>query len=132
MLLLDTHAWLWARSSPNRLSAHARSLIKSEPLCISAISCWEVATLVRLGRIELDRDIDTWIGRALAEQPTVSVVPVSREIATVAGQLDSAFPGDPADRIIFSTAIQMKCSLLTKDRKLRSFSKTQTVWNYEP
>jgi PIN domain nuclease of toxin-antitoxin system len=92
------------------------------------MSCWEVATLVRLGRIELDRETDTWIGLALSEQPTVSVVPISREIATGAGRLDGDFPGDPADRIIFSTAVLMKCALLTKDKRLRGYSKTQTAW----
>jgi PIN domain nuclease of toxin-antitoxin system len=97
-------------------------------LAVSAISCWEIATLWRLGRIELDRDVATWVGRAVAEEPPVSVIGVSREIAVSAGELGSAFPGDPADRIIFATAAAQRCALVTKDRRLRSYSAALTVW----
>ena len=129
MILLDTHAWLWLRSSPEKLSSQGRSFTLGEPLAVSAISCWEVATLSRLGRIKLDSSVDAWIGRALSGQPEISVVPVSRDIATNAGGLDEPFPGDPADRIIFTTAVVLKCSLLTKDRRLRDYSPAVAVWD---
>ena len=128
MILLDTHTLLWLRSDPGRLSNQARSLIAANDLAVSAISCWEIATLVRLERIELDRDVDAWIGRALSESPSISVVDLTRDIAVKAGNLDDTFPGDPADRIIFATASAQRCPLLTKDRRLRAFSPEQTVW----
>lgn len=128
MIVLDTHVWLWFRSAPTLLAAGARDVIAGETLAVSSISCWEVATLSRLGKIELDRDIDAWIGRALAEAPSVSAIAVSREIAVAAGQLGSAFPGDPADRIIFATAVTQKCSLVTKDGRLQSYAPALTVW----
>lgn len=128
MILLDTHVWLWLRSQPDRLPAHAHSLVQSDDPVVSAISCWEIATLERLGRIELDRDVETWIGRAISEPPAIRIVEVSRDIAIGAGRLDDTFPGDPADRIIYTTALSLRCLLLTKDRRLRSFAPMQTVW----
>lgn len=129
MLLLDTHAWLWARSAPERLPSRARRLIESESLAVSVISCWEVATLARLKRVELDRDVEAWMARAIAEEPVISAIPVSREIATAAGGLAPPFPGDPADRIIVSTATAMGWPLLTRDRHLRTHAPAPTVWD---
>ncbi|MFN2568876.1 MAG: type II toxin-antitoxin system VapC family toxin, partial [Candidatus Dormibacteria bacterium] len=120
MILIDTHAWLWFRSSPDRLPERARRLIQTEPLAVSTISCWEVATLVRLGRLGLDRDVNAWVVRALVEEPPVTAIPVSREIAVTAGGLRAPFPGDPADRLILSTAVALRCPLLTRDHRLRT------------
>lgn len=31
----------------------------------------------------------------------------------------TSFPGDPADRLIYATAVEYGCPLITKDRRLR-------------
>jgi PIN domain nuclease of toxin-antitoxin system len=127
-VVLDTHAWLWLRSDPDRLSPTARQAIEdADRLGICAISCWEVATLARRGRIALDRDVEAWIGQALAGQ-RVESVPLTAEIATTAGLLDERFPGDPADRIIYATARASSAPLITRDRALRSFDPQRTIW----
>jgi PIN domain nuclease of toxin-antitoxin system len=48
---------------------------------------------------------------------TVSITPA---IAATAVSLPSSFPGDPADRLIYATAIEHGLRLVTKDVKLRS------------
>jgi PIN domain nuclease of toxin-antitoxin system len=54
-LLLDTHVWWWWVTGEPRLStAQKRALAKTspeEPLQISDISLWEIATLASLGRL---------------------------------------------------------------------------------
>jgi PIN domain nuclease of toxin-antitoxin system len=40
-------------------------------------------------------------------------------IAETAVSLPSSFPGDPADRLIYATAIEHGLRLVTKDRNLR-------------
>jgi len=53
VILLDTHAWVWFVNGDARLSASAAHAIDRElRVGISAISCWEVATLVRKQRLE--------------------------------------------------------------------------------
>jgi PIN domain nuclease of toxin-antitoxin system len=53
--LLDTHTFLWAAFSPNKLSAKARNEIRSaeNQVCISIVSFWEISLKYTLGKIEL-------------------------------------------------------------------------------
>lgn len=44
-MLLDTHAWVWWISSPEKLSPAAREAVEdAHELGVSPISCWELAT----------------------------------------------------------------------------------------
>jgi PIN domain nuclease of toxin-antitoxin system len=128
-VLLDTHAWLWWASEPGRLSQRAIEAIESaETIGVSAISCWEVAMLVRKGRIALDREPATWIRQALA-RPGLLALSVSPPLAVDAGLLDAReFPGDPADRLIYATAKGEGLTLVTRDRRLREFDPRGTLW----
>lgn len=100
-----------------------------EPLAVSAIRCWEVATLVRRGRIALDRDVRSWISGALAGDPPVEAVSVGPDVAVRAGELDERFPGDSADRIILATAQTLGCRLITRDRRIRRYAPGATLWD---
>jgi PIN domain nuclease of toxin-antitoxin system len=127
LIVLDTHVWLWWTASPKKLSRRVREAIeRTDRVGISAISCWEVATLARLGRIQLDRPVETWVAQALAQE-RASALRVSDRIAVHAGLLEH-FPGDPADRLIYATALAEGAQLATKDRALRSFDRERTVW----
>jgi len=57
VLLLDTHVLLWVLTGDGRLHASARDLIEDElrrrHLFVSSVTYWELAQLVRLGRIDL-------------------------------------------------------------------------------
>ena len=56
-LLLDTHVCLWVVIGSPRLTAAARSDIKSaEQTFVSAASIWEIGIKARLGKIEADTD----------------------------------------------------------------------------
>ena len=67
--MLDTHAWIWWRADPTRLSDTAEQAIaEADALGLSSISVWELGMLVRRGRISLDRDVGAWTRRALAER----------------------------------------------------------------
>ena len=57
MILLDTHVWLWLLHDPSRLPDAANQLIavqeSPDSLLISAISVWEVAVKVSVGKLTL-------------------------------------------------------------------------------
>jgi PIN domain nuclease of toxin-antitoxin system len=57
-------------------------------------------------------------------------VPASPAIAATAAALPDAFPGDPADRLIYATAIEKGWQLVTKDDRLRRYRHPTkiTVW----
>lgn len=122
-VLLDTHVILWWQADAGRLSVAAERLIASaDTLLISPLSCWEIATLARQERVVLDRDPAVWIGKLLQE-PRVSVASLTPEAAVWAGLLDRHdFPGDPIDRLIYGTALDLRVALVSKDERLRSFA----------
>jgi PIN domain nuclease of toxin-antitoxin system len=127
MILLDTHAFLWFSAAPEKLSSRARAAIdEADAVGVCAITCWEIAMLVVRGRLELDRGVRAWLAHAL-DQPDVELVPLTPTIAVRAAQLQ-AVHGDPADRMVLASALELHVDLVTKDRRLRRSKEVTTVW----
>lgn len=129
MIILDTHAWLWWFTAPERLSDAAREAIDGAlGIGVSTLSAWEIATLVARGRISLDREVSMWVRQALADARIDSLAP-SPEVAVAAGLLDAkSFPGDPVDRLIYATARSIGATLITRDEAIRAFDSASTLW----
>lgn len=122
MILLDTHVWVWWLDGGTQLPADYQSLIRAEQpkgLGVAAISCWEVAKLVELGRLQLALPVDQWLAQAL--QPPVQLLPLSPEVAVGSTQLPGTFHRDPADQMIVATARVYGCPLVTLDRLIRAY-----------
>ena len=115
-VILDSHVIHWWSAEPDRVSADAaRAIEEADELAVADISWFELAWLARHERIVLSIPIAAWLQR-LAVQ--VRTVPVTPAIANTAVSLPSSFPGDPADRLIYATAIELGWPLVTKDRRL--------------
>lgn len=129
MILLDTHAWLWWTAAPEHLSSAAAAAIEEATrVGVSSLSAWEIGTLARRGRISLDRDIRLWVRQAFA-QPRVVAISPGPDIAIAAAALDrETFPGDPIDRLIYATARDADALLVTRDRGIRGFDPSNTIW----
>jgi len=108
---LDTHVLVHALSGD--LSEKERRLLAANPWSISAISLWELARLVRLGRIEMDLDAPD-IVRTLS---ALHVWPIDLAVSVQSTRLD--FSGDPADELIAATSVVHGVPLLTRDRAIR-------------
>lgn len=116
-VLLDTHVVHWWSAEPARLSrAATRALEEADELAVAAISWFELAWLARHERIGLSIPIRSWLEGLGARVRTVGISPA---IADAAVALPSTFPGDPADRLIYATAIEQGWPLVSKDRALR-------------
>lgn len=71
MIVLDTHAWVWWLTKPERLGRRAaRALGKATQIGVPAICPWEVAMKANANKIRFDRSWDVWIDEALAEEPS--------------------------------------------------------------
>jgi PIN domain nuclease of toxin-antitoxin system len=129
VIVLDTHAWIWWLSEPDRLSSAAqRAIDRADRVGVSPISCWELATKVSRGKLTLDRPLTLWMRQALAH-PRSTVVTLTPEVAVLAGELaHGEIHGDPADRLIAATALVHQTVLVTKDERLRDFERLRTVW----
>lgn len=121
--LLDSHVVLWWLGEPDRLSAAVRSRLESSrDVLISPVTCWEIGTLHRRGRIRLDRPLPDWIA-ALVGLADVEVLPLTPEAAAWAGGNDDAgFPTDPADRLLYATAREHRVPFVTKDDVIRRYA----------
>lgn len=130
MIVLDTHAWVWWLSDPDRLSSPARSAVDTafadRTLYVSAISVWEVALLAKRGRLDLTMDVGDWVRRAEALE-NVTFVPVDNAIALRSVQI-AGLHADPADRIIAATAADLGARLVTGDRRLHEAGVVEALW----
>jgi PIN domain nuclease of toxin-antitoxin system len=116
-LLLDTHVVHWWSAEPQRISEPAReALDEAQELAVAAISWFELAWLARHERILLRIPIRSWLDGLASQLRTIGVTPAIADTATA---LPSSFPGDPADRLIYATAIEHGLPLVTKDRGIR-------------
>jgi PIN domain nuclease of toxin-antitoxin system len=112
-LLLDTHVIHWWSAEPERLSPAATlALSHADELAVATISWFELAWLAHQERIQVTIPIRRWIEALAAEVRTVGITPA---IADAAVSLPATFPGDPADRLIYATAIERR--LATGDQR---------------
>jgi len=128
-LLLDTHVWVWLADAPDRVSPGCVDLVRrAQPagwVHISPISAWEVAMLVRKGRLVLSLDVHTWVRRTLASD--LRVAPLTPDIALDGGFLPGTATGDPADRIIIATARALGARLVTRDAAILAYGRAGHV-----
>ena len=123
MLVLDTHALIWAHMGariPKPVARRIEAAGRTNQLFISAITPWEIALGVRRGRIKIAGSVLAWIADAL-EALSASVASLEPAIAVDAVDLvwDHA---DPSDRIIVATARRLDASLVTADTDILAFA----------
>ncbi len=125
--LLDTHTLLWAIYAPHRLSRRAAAVMEDtgNVLVVSAVSAWEIATKVRLGRLpeaqELERDFIVLLNRGGYNLRSVTV-----EDGLRAGRLVGEHQ-DPFDRMIAAQALADDIPVIGLDAKLDQFG-VRRIW----
>lgn len=126
--MLDTHALIWLASAPQRLGRAAAEAIRDAELSVSTISLHEIAYLVTRGRLQLDRPLETWVRNVLSVHRVRPLAP-GVAISLRAGRLDPArFPGDPADRLIYATAVEHEAQLASADSRLQAADPQRVIW----
>jgi PIN domain nuclease of toxin-antitoxin system len=128
VVLLDTHVVHWWSAEPERVSAPARKALEAaDELAVAEISWFELAWMARHERITLNIPIRSWLEGLAAQVRTLGVTPA---IADMAVALPATFPGDPADRLIYATAVEHDLRLVTKDRVLldHPHPRSPAVW----
>jgi PIN domain nuclease of toxin-antitoxin system len=108
-----------------RVSKLARdALERADEHVVAAISWYELAWLVKHERITVNIPTRSWLQGLAAQLRTIGMTPA---IADTAVALPSSFPGDPADRLIYATAIEHGLRLVTKDRAIGEHDRLGSV-----
>lgn len=124
-ILLDTHAWAWSLTGDARLSRPALAAIaQASSVCVSAVSFFEIAQKVRLGKwLEMAAHA-TSLPDLLVEQGGVAL-PLDPTIALSAGLLDWLHR-DPFDRLLAATARHHNMPIISADGVFDGL--VQRVW----
>lgn len=117
--------------APEKLSRPAFKVIqeaeKKKAVLVSAISVWEIAVKVELGKLALPLEIGEWYEQA-KQYPGISIEPLSSEDAIHSTLLPGFRHKDPADRILIAIARRGGVKLVTSDQVIRGYSHVETIW----
>jgi PIN domain nuclease of toxin-antitoxin system len=127
-LLVDTHAFHWWLAEPERLSpAAGLALSAADELVVASITWFELGWMAVRGRIGTVGPIGAWLQRLAQDVRTIGLTP---SIAALAAALPASFPSDPADRIIYATAVEHGWQLVSKDAAMRAHpsDRPMVIW----
>jgi len=112
--LLDTHVWAWAvKLDPLLPTRIAEQIVEANAIQVSAVSFYEIAQKVRLGKWPQMELFANKLAVVLAEQGG-QLISMDGAISQLAGLLEWDHR-DPFDRMIAATSIHLKLPLLSAD-----------------
>src|SRR5947208_12581461 len=125
IFVLDTHVWLdVAFGRASKFSKRARRRLEAAAqtasLYVAGITPWEVAMLVRRGKVRVNSPVLDFVLGALRETRT-AVAPLEPGIAVDAVELPACDHRDPADRLIVATARALNAVLVTRDETILDY-----------
>lgn len=121
-LLLDTHVILWWQRDDRRLRKEARRAIAhADIVWVSAVSAWEVAIKVALGRLRLGEPF-----KALIAADDFTELPVTLTHTERLAGLPSHHT-DPFDRMLVSQALAERATIVSHDRALEPYG-VSMIW----
>lgn len=125
--LFDTHAlifWISKESVSNDFISFFDKQEQKGNVVASTISFWEIALLVKKGKIELD-DIHSWKNQLLTNT-NIQLIDI-----TASEMIDSTLlpdhHKDPFDRLLITQASNHQFVLVTKDEQIQKYS-IPTIW----
>ena len=125
-LLLDTHAFIWWDSAPDRLPSAVRDEIAApaNEVLLSVVSVWEMEIKWALGKLALATPLD----RLIAEQQAngVHLLPIRLDHVLALSRLPPHHR-DPFDRMLVAQAQVERAVLVTRDEQVRSYA-VETRW----
>jgi PIN domain nuclease of toxin-antitoxin system len=119
-VLLDTHAFLWLQTEPERLRGQL-AVVQDERnrLLLSAASSWEIAIKYALGRLQLPESPERYVPRRMRAVGAEALDVEHGHALAVAGLAPRN--GDPFDRLLVAQARALDVPILTADPKIAAY-----------
>lgn len=111
----------WLGGEEERISKKVQRLIAEQPVCISAVTIWEVAIKRQLGKLDAPPDLLDQLERA-----GVELMPITPRHADRVGNLPPHHR-DPFDRLLIAQADCEGLVLVTADEDLRLYE-IELLW----
>lgn len=129
--LLDTHIFLWAILTPEKISKKSRSSIldPDSTTYISTITFWEISLKFELGKIDLKGIMPDRLPE-IARNDGFKILDLDADTTSSFYKLPKMKHKDPFDRMLAWQAIQKDFTLLTKDRYFADYKNhgLKTIW----
>lgn len=133
-VLLDTCAVIWLANGDALASSATAAILHAgaaDGIFVSPVSAWEVGLLSkpRAGRnlaVQFMPDAKTWFARVMAG-PGLREASLTSEIAIDASFLPGELHGDPADRLIVTSARHLGVPVVTRDRRIIAYGRVGYV-----
>jgi PIN domain nuclease of toxin-antitoxin system len=125
--LLDTHAlihWQTRERIPVRMVTTLDSAALSGNVVVATVSFWEIAFLVKKGRLVID-DLVDWEAEVISSSGIRVVDPTSVEMIESTRLPDHH--GDPFDRLLVAIARRRGLVLVTADEMIQRYE-VDTIW----
>ncbi len=126
-LLLDTNAFLWPMTEPEKLSVKARTACEDpdNELLLSVVSAWEVQIKLQLGKLELDDPLADVIERQ-RNKNNAKLLPIELAHIYALGDLEHHHR-DPFDRLLIAQARVEGAEFVTHDKVIADYA-VKTLW----
>jgi PIN domain nuclease of toxin-antitoxin system len=117
-LLLDTHIWIWALESPEKLSRAVRRQLEhaASEIYLSPISVWEAHLLAERGRLRTRPAFREWL-KEVATRVPLREAPFNFAVAEEAAGIRLP-QSDLGDVFLAATANVFGLTLVTADTQL--------------
>ncbi len=121
-LLLDTHAFIWWDSAPEKLSGAALALCResANQLILSVASLWELQIKRQLGKLDLRLPLAEILTHQQGTNGLV-ILPIVQEHVLALEALPFHHR-DPFDRLLVAQALVEEAVLVSGDPILKSYS----------
>jgi PIN domain nuclease of toxin-antitoxin system len=120
--LLDSHAFIWTLSAPEKISARARNILEDprNEVFVSSVSLWEIAIKIRSKRLA---PIGSSTSGMIEAAESMGFLPISLTPVEAAthGDLTEDTHFDPFDRMLIWQAISRNLTLVSGDAQFRRF-----------
>ena len=125
--LIDTHCWLWAVRSPERLLPAAARLIegKDNTAVLSIVSALEIAIKASLGKLQLSEPAAEFVPSQIAAL-SMSTLPVYLSHALRVASLPHHHR-DPFDRLLVAQSQIEGLPLMTADAAIAAYD-VEVIW----
>ena len=126
-ILLDTHAFIWWDSEPEKLSAQALQICQeaNNHLLLSVVSVWEMQIKLQLNKLTLSLPLAQLI-ESQQEKNQLIILPITLPHVLAVQNLPF-HRKDPFDRLLIAQAIVEGISVLSHDPQIHKYA-VQCIW----